>query len=429
MGDPRSQPLLVALVVAALAQGTACASPASQSRTPGHAGPPPAPRPVAALVAGTSGDYPPLSAWHDQRIEGFAPAVLTAFAADQSFALEWRPFRWPELSSDLQAGRFAIAADGITVTPERSIAGRFTVPIARGGAVLLVRRPPWARDAQGVAALNRPELSVAVNRGGHLEHVARTLLPAVQLRALAENSAVRDALARGEVDAAMTNTFEAPRWAAGLADVDAMGPLTSDMTALWVRPTDEDLAGRLDDWLLAEEDSGRLDALRRRWLGAAAGPATATPAVAILAATAERLALMPFVAAAKQRAGAPIEDVDQEERVLAASASAVARAAEKRRVPAPPAAAVSAFFRAQIEAAKVLERRNDLPRARAWSLEQDLRPAIARITSRLAWLVVRIPRDTTYQAVAPLARDILGETGLDAEHAEGIASALAALAR
>jgi cyclohexadienyl dehydratase len=412
---------LRALVLAVFAQTLACA---------------PTPPPVwpddIAFVAGTSGNYPPLSDWHGQRLEGLAPALLTAFAADQSVAFRWKPFRWPELSSDLQAGRFVVAADGITVTPERSIVGRFTVPIARGGAVLLVRRPAWAQDGrvtpQGIAALDRPELRVAVNRGGHLEHVARSLLGATDLRAVADNSAVRDALARGEVDAVMTNTFEAPRWAAGLRDVDAIGPLTSDITALWVRASEEDLAERLDAWLLAQEESGRFEALRRRWLGAAAGPVTATPVAAILAASAERLALMPLVAAAKERAGAPIEDAAQEERVLVASATAVAQAAEKRGVPAPPAAAVNAFFRAQIDAAKVVELRGAPPLSASWSLEQDLRPAIARISARLAWLVVRIPRGTTTAAVVPQARDLLRDTGLDAEHIDAIASAIAALA-
>jgi cyclohexadienyl dehydratase len=326
-----------------------------------------------------------------------------------------------------QAGRFVIAADGITVTPERSVAGRFTLPIARGGAVLLLRRPPWAREARDVASLDRPELRVAVNRGGHLEQVARTLLGAVDLRALGDNSAVRDAFARGEVDGVMTNTFEAPRWAAGLADVEAIGPLTNDITALWIRADEEELAVHLDAWLLNEEESGRLAALRRSWLGAAAGPATATPVAALLAATAERLSLMPLVGEAKHRTGAPIEDRAQEERVLSASAGAVERAAEKLGVRAPMAAAVRSFFVAQIEAAKLLQGRNGPSLAPAWSLERDLRPAIARITARLAWLVVRIPPDTRYETVAPLAKDMLGGTGLDTAHVDAIASALAGL--
>jgi cyclohexadienyl dehydratase len=277
--------------------------------------------------------------------------------------------------------------------------------------------------------LDRPELRVAVNHGGHLEHVARTLLRAADVRALAENSAVRDALAHGEVDAVMTNTFEAPRWAVGLAGVEAIGPLTSDITALWVRADEEPLAERLDTWMLEQEATGRLDALRRRWLGAAGGPVSATPVVAVLAATAERLALMPLVAAAKQRAGVPIEDAAQEDRVLAASASAVAAAAQKRGMPAPSAAAVNAFFRAQIEAAKFVQRTGEPPPSPDWSLEHDLRPAIARISARLAWLLVRIPPDTQLQAVVAQAQDVLAGTGLDVEHVEAIASALAALAR
>ena len=103
MATNPSPPLLRALLLAAFARATACASPAR----------PAAPRPTATLVAGTSGNYPPLSAWHDRHIEGFAPALLTAFARDQSAALQWIPFRWPELTSDLLAARFAIAADGI----------------------------------------------------------------------------------------------------------------------------------------------------------------------------------------------------------------------------------------------------------------------------------------------------------------------------
>jgi cyclohexadienyl dehydratase len=411
--------VLRALVLAAIVQALACVSPAT----------PVAPRPARVLVAGTSGNYPPLSTWNGGRVEGFAPALLTAFASDQAIALQWSPFRWPELTSDLRAGRFAVAADGITVTPERSIAGRFTAPVARGGAVMLVRRPPWAREARGIAALDRPELRIAVNHGGHLEHVARAMLRTADVRALAENSAVRDALARGEVDAVMTNTFEAPRWAVGLAGVEAIGPLTSDITALWVRADEEALAERLDAWMLEEEASGRLDALRRQWLGTASGPVSATPVVAVLAATAERLALMPWVAAAKQRAGAPIEDAAQEDRVLAASGSAVAAAAEKRGVPAPSAAAVNAFFRAQIEAAKFVQRTGEPPPSPEWSLERDLRPAIARISARLAWLLVRIPRDTQLRTVAAQAQDVLGGAGLDAEHVQAIAATLAAFAR
>ncbi|HSO39531.1 MAG TPA: transporter substrate-binding domain-containing protein, partial [Labilithrix sp.] len=118
--------LLVVLVVA-------CARPAP---APPRAAPPAR---AQALRAGTSGDYAPLSIWQGDRIDGFAPALVTAFARRERLEVAWTRFRWPTLTGDLRAGRFDLAADGITVRPERSIAGRFTVPVARGGAVLLVR--------------------------------------------------------------------------------------------------------------------------------------------------------------------------------------------------------------------------------------------------------------------------------------------------
>ncbi len=405
-------------------------------------GPAPAPSPAASparseqpraatVRAGTSGDYPPLSTWpaDRDRPDGFAPALLEAFARSSHAEIAWTRYRWPDLARDFEADRFDLAADGITVRPERSVLGRFTVPVARGGAVLLLRRPAWAKDAgNGLGGLDRRELRVVVNRGGHLERVARRLLHQADVRAIEGNQGVREALARGEADAAMTNTFEAPRWKAGLEGVEEIGPLTRDVTALWMRADRPELGDELDAWLLAEEESGRLDALRARWLGPGSGGPTARPVDALLAATAERLALMPFVAAAKKKAGRAVEDTAQEERVLAAARDAVARAARAHGVAPPPAERIDAFFRAQIEAAKAVQEGTAGPEAATFSLDRDLRPAIARITARMAFLLVRVPRGTTREAALARAREDLAETGLPAEHVDRIATALAAFA-
>ncbi|MFT3772958.1 MAG: transporter substrate-binding domain-containing protein [Minicystis sp.] len=418
------------LLALALVAGCAPATPTA----PTVAGAPAATRPPAAsLRVGTSGNYPPFSAWRDDRAEGFAGALLGAFAADQKTGITWTRFRWPDLVGDLRAGRFDLAADGITVRPERSIAGRFTVPVARGGAVLILRRPAWAPPAgsgsaiEALQALDRPELRVAVNRGGHLERVARSLLVNAKITAVAENGAVRETLARGEVDALMTNTFEAPRWARGLDGVELVGPLTRDVVALYVRADQPDLAARLDTWLLAQEQSGALGELRARHLGPGGGGPTALPLDAILCATAERLALMPFVAAAKQRTGKGVEDAAQEARVIAAARAIVAQAAADHGVPPPPGAIVDAFFQAQMDAAKAVQQRARLDAsAPAFSLEDDLRPAIARITARLAFLLVRLPRGLTPAAVTAKARDDLAESGLQADEIARLAAPIAA---
>lgn len=91
---------------------------------------------------------------------------------------------------------------------------------------------------------------------------------------------------------------------------------------------------------------------------------------------------MPYVASAKLRAGKAVEDPAQEERVLAASAAAA-----------------------------------------TFSLDDDLRPAIARISARMASLVVRVPRGAQRAAVLEEARADLASTGLGAAQIERLAIA------
>ncbi len=353
---------------------------------------------------------------------------------NQHLSLAWTRFRWPDLTADLRAGRFDLAADGITVRPERSVAGRFTVPVARGGAVLLLRRPSWAGTTGGsvaplaaVHALDRPDLRVAVNAGAHLERVARGLFTSARITPVAENGAVREALVRGEVDAVMTNTFEAPRWAAGIDGIERIGPLSRNVVALYVRADQPELAARLDTWLLAQEASGALGALRAAHLGPGGGGPTATPLGALLCAVAERLALMPLVAAAKQRQGKAVEDPAQEARVIESARAQVLRAAAERGTPPPPIAAVDAFFRAQIEAAKAIQQRSPpAPNAPVLSLADDLRPAITRITARMAFLLVRLPAGLSPAAVAEQLREELADTGIAPGEIAGLAAPIAA---
>jgi cyclohexadienyl dehydratase len=402
-----------------------------------HSSPAPAP-PRTELRVGTSGDYPPFSEWKAERPQGFSVAVVESFAEAYRLEPSWVRFRWPDMVKDLEAGKFDLVDSEVTVRPERSLTGRFTVPVLRHGAVLLLRRPSWAPPASAsppsftealaqVRALDRPELRVAVNRGGHLERVARSLFHQAQVLAIPDN-AVRQALATGQADAALSNTIEAPRWAQGLTGIELLGPLTRDVVALYVRADRPDLEARLNAWLLGQERSGALGSLRARYLGPGAGDATALPVQALLAATAERLALMPWVAAAKQREGKPIEDLPQEAKVLAASRQAVRSAAGAMDRALPPDEALDAFFQAQIDAAKGVQRRASFEAgASSPSLDQELRPAIARISDRMAWLVARLPEDMDEATVLALAQDWLGSSGLEAAELERIARTLAAL--
>src|SRR5207244_3465866 len=119
-----------------------------------------APPAAPPLLLGTSGDYPPFSLAGDGTTEGLDIEVARRFARDSGRRLELVRFRWPELTRDLAAGRFDLAMGGVTLRPERAVAGVFTRPVAEAGAVVLAHQRLDPRTAC---------LRLGVNAGGHLE--------------------------------------------------------------------------------------------------------------------------------------------------------------------------------------------------------------------------------------------------------------------
>ena len=389
-----------------------------------------APRPDPQLVVGTSGDYAPFShADAEGALSGFDLTVARAFARDAGLALSFVRFAWPDLAEAVADGRFEVAMSGVTVRPERSVRGRFSLPVATSGAVALVRR---ADAAGGLAGLDRPGVRIGVNAGGHLERVARASFTRATLVPFLENDAVRRAMASGAVRAVVTDTGEAPRWERTLGQVVRLGPFTRDRKAYLWSVDAVARAESLDAWLLAREADGSLARWRAHWLGAP-GPETATPLSALLSALGERLSLMPLVAESKRAAGLAVRDRAREAAVLDAAFRDVARRAAERGVAAPDRDRVVAFYRAQIEAAVAIQAtvlaRPAGPDSGGFDLERELRPALLRLGDRIAWALVRIEDAPGRDALGEAVGAELANFGLGAGHADPLADALLALAQ
>ncbi|MBK7949488.1 MAG: transporter substrate-binding domain-containing protein [Deltaproteobacteria bacterium] len=377
---------------------------------------------VETLRVGTSGDYAPFSHWPEgaSAPSGFSVDVARAFAQARGARIEWVRFGWSELALDLAAGRFELALSGITVRPDRSTLGRFSLPLTTTSATALVLSDSRLATP---ADLERPGLRIAVNRGGHLERVARTTFARARIEAVEGNAAVPARLADGRADAVLTDDLEAPLWQRALPPTRAIGPLTRDRKAAWFPLDQEDLLLAFDRWLLAAEASGELARLRARH-GLADSP-TAAPLPALLARLDERLALMPGVARAKQALALPIRDPAQEARVHTAARESAARAAREFGVEPPRDSALRRFVDAQLAAARFVQdreragharaetdrrveatagtRSNDAPDADAdgdaptsarraevarAELDERLRPAVAYLMDRSVWLAV-----------------------------------------
>lgn len=347
------------------------------------------------LVVGTSGDYAPFSHRADTAQSGAVWArgldieLAEAFVRDSGRALRLVEFTWVALLRDLTAHDFDVAMSGVTVRPDRSLTGRFSVPVAQSGAVLLVRE---SDAAGGLAELERSGTAIAVNRGGHLERVIRARFPNASVRPIERNQDVLAELIEGRATAVASDTLEAPHWLARVEGVVALGPFTRDDKAFLVRADRPELARELDAWLLARERDGTLAKLRARHFGPGDWPRTATPQAALDAARRERLALMPLVAEAKRRSGAPVEDLARERKVLDAAALSVERSARLRAVEPPDEADIRRFFETQIADAKQLQHAflaaPPNPALEPADLAKQIRPALIRIGDRIAMLLV-----------------------------------------
>ena len=404
----------------AAALATLALSAASHGEAPG--------KPV--LRVGTSGDYAPFSSTGEgSSPAGFDIAVARAYAQERGLGLEFVRFRWPDLVRDLEAGRFDVAMSGITIRPQRSIAGRFSVPVIESGAVLLLRQPErW----NAVEELDRSGVRIGVNAGGYLEQVAQEYFPHATLLSIHDNASVRAALLAGELDAAVTDSLEAPQWRRGAEELGQTAAFTRDRKAYLVRADHPTLAADLDRWLLDREADGSLAKLRREHLGEAAEAPIATPLGALIAAMDERLALMPLVAAAKRHAGVPLEVPEREALVLEAAVSGTRDAAARAGVAPLPEASVRAVFAAQLAAAKQVQWNavrdpSFKPEEPIPDLEKQLRPALLRIGEQIGALLVLLPPGQGDDALHAAARNGLRTPRLSPDSVAGIAEALAKL--
>lgn len=339
---------------------------------------------TADLRIGTSGDYAPFSLRAPTGdLTGFDIVVAQRLGQDLGRSVEFVPFRWPDLTAQLRTGAFDVAMSGVTVRADRALFANFTRPYAQTGAVAVIRTADREKFRR-LADLDRKNVRIAVNRGGHLEQVARQRFSHAQLVPLAENTALQSTLAHGDVDVAISEEFEARTWTA--APFLTLGPFTHDLKAYAVRRDSGDLLQRIDDWLAAREADGWLNEQRRRWLGERA---VRTPEQAgfeaLVGAVDLRLQLMPFVAAVKRREHLPIEDPAQEARVVERVRSAATAASLQ-------ADAVVDLFRIQMDAAKAVEHASPAATVPPDLALADVRAAVATTSDQVIAALVRSQR-------------------------------------
>jgi cyclohexadienyl dehydratase len=300
-----------------------------------------------ALRVGVSGDYQPFSVCSEHLTDcrGFDIEVAQRVATDLGVRLELVRFRWPDLRTDLAAGKFDVAMSGVTLRPERTLTATFTRPYTVAQAVVLVA--DRARFPS-LSAVDHDGVRVAVNAGGHLEQVARARFRTATVQPTAKNLSLPDLVATKQADALVTDSLEASHFLAVHPTLSALPGFGRDRKVYLLRRSDTALREWLNTWLMAREADGVFPMLRTRWFG---GDTHATPPSlsALFACLDLRLALMPAVADYKRRFHLPVTDQQQEQAVL----TQVAAQAREAKLDEQK---VQQLFRVQIELAKQVQR-------------------------------------------------------------------------
>lgn len=306
------------------------------------------------LRVGTTGDYKPFSyrANSGSPFIGLDIELAGRLATALGVRLELVPTTWPTLMDDFSAGRFDVAMGGVSITAERGKSAFFSVPYLRDGKTPIARCVDAARF-QTLAQIDQPGVRVIVNPGGTNERFARARLQQAAITVFPDNAAIFDEIVAGRADVMITDAVETrlqQKLRPQLCAVHPEAPFDVSEKA-YLLPRDEAFKAAVDAWLQPLRSGPECARLLEKWLDhpwprASAATIDLAPLRNLLA---ERLALMPDVARHKWNTRSPIEDLARERQIIAG----LQRDAEAVGIPAPWA---ERFFRAQIEAAKVIQR-------------------------------------------------------------------------
>ena len=374
------------------------------------------------LKVGTTGDYPPFS-YRDPvsgRWQGADIDLARSLGETLHRTVEFLPTTWKDLAQDLEAGRFDIVMGGVSITPERARHGVFTRAYLEDGKAPVVRCADRIKYGS-LEAIDRPTVRVVVNPGGTNERFARAHLQRASLRVHPDNLRIFDELLAGRADVMVTDAIEGrlqQQLRPGLCAVHPDRPFERSQKAYLLR-AGSGLEAPVASWLNAEIASGRARRVLDHWLRYP-WPLGPTPAATLARLVDERLALMPDVARYKWNRQQAIEDLPREQALLDAVK------AQAPQYGLAPERAV-AFFAAQIEASKVLQRERFAewqrtgqgPFEQVRDLAVDIRPRLDALNPRLLAALA------AFDGTAP--RRAFGALGATAESPSAVDVALAPL--
>jgi cyclohexadienyl dehydratase len=218
-------------------------------------------RATGVLRVGVTGDYAPFSVESGGTLSGADIDLAERLAQHLHAQPVFIRTSWHSLVPDLRDDDFDLAMGGVSVTPERSAQGDFSLAYATGGKTIVARCAQASRF-QDLEHIDRPKVRVIVNPGGTNEQYVREHLHRAQIRVYGDNRRIFDELRAGRADVMITDDTEADLQVHRHSDLcrALAGTLTHADKAI-LMPRDPALVEAVNGWLkeaLAAGEPARL---------------------------------------------------------------------------------------------------------------------------------------------------------------------------
>ncbi len=329
------------------------------------------------LRVGTTGDYKPFSYRTNSasRFIGADIELAGELARTLGVRLELVATSWPALMKDLGDDRFDIVMSGVSISLERQKKALYSIPYLRDGKTPITLCENQARF-QTLAQIDRPGVRLIVNPGGTNERFARANIKHAGISVYPDNVGIFDQIVAGSADLMITDAIETRLQQKLLPKLCAVHPdQPFDFSEkAYLLPRDLLWKDFVDQWLHQSIASGTLARLIDKWL-AHPWPQGAPAAISLeplRRLIEERLAVMPDVARYKWNTNSPIEDLLRE-KIIIDGLKADARAL------GVPESWAEIFFRAQIDAAKIIQREHFARWKRQGAARFDAAPDLATV--------------------------------------------------
>ena len=222
------------------------------------------------IKVGTTGDYAPQS-WLNpitSAYEGFDTELTEDLAKALGVEIQYAPTSWPGLMKDTLENKFDLAICGITITQTRKDQALMSIGYLGNGKTILIRTEDVDKY-KSLDDINKPSVKVMENPGGLNEKFARENLPMATLIIHSPNDEIPGLIADGQADVMITEILEAGYYVrkdSRLAAPLIHSPFNHGELGVLMPKGKEDLLNFVNDFILQEKESGRIDDLAKKYI-------------------------------------------------------------------------------------------------------------------------------------------------------------------